>query len=151
MPKNKSNIEKTVKSEILAMENDFWKVDSVEMLANYKNLVLIPDGFLLDEYRDYFENFIEEINLDPKYHYSPTMFSEDYYGTADLDFLVLYFAKIPTAFEFNTPTIRVVSRAALTDFNKLVVQNKDMIEDNRLNPKKYEDIEPIYTSTIIFK
>jgi len=143
MPKNKSDREKTIKSQILEMEGDFWKIDAVETLANYTNRAIIPDGLILDDFRDYFENFIEEIPLDPKYHYSPTWFAEDYYGSADLDFLVLYFAKIPTLFEFNTATINVISKSALTDLNKLMVQYRSIITDSRANPKDYQEIDPI--------
>jgi hypothetical protein len=143
MPKNKSDREKTIKSQILEMEADFWKIDAVETLANYTNRAIIPDGLILDDFRDYFENFIEEISLDPKYYYSPTWFAEDYYGSADLDFLVLYFAKIPTLFDFNTTTINVISKSALTDLNKLMVQYRSMITDSRTNPKDYQEIDPI--------
>jgi len=143
MPKNKSDKEKTIKSQVLEMEGDFWKIDAVETLANYTNRAIIPDGLILDDFRDYFENFIEEIPLDPKYYYSPTWFAEDYYGSADLDFLVLYFAKIPTLFEFNTTTIEVISKSALTDLNRLMVQYRSMITDSRANPKDYQEIDPI--------
>jgi hypothetical protein len=147
MPVNRSTKEKTIKSETLSMENDFWNVDSIQMFSNYQDMAILPDGFILDEYRDHFENFLENIPLDPKYHYSPTWFAEDYYGTADLDFLVMYFAKVPTLFDFNTPRINVLSKTAMLDLNKLIVEYKDQVKNSKANPKKYVKLDPIITET----
>jgi len=141
--KNQSNNEKTIKTTLRVMPSDFWTVDSVSLYCNYNNLIILPDGFILDEYRDHFENFLEEIDLDEQFHYSPSLFSQVYYGTPDLDFLVLYFAKIPTLFEFNQPKIKVLPLTALLDLNKLIVESKKLIRESKKDPTVYTDLEKI--------
>jgi len=137
MPKNSSNKEKTIKSSMRLMNSDFWTIDNFSLYMNYSGLAQLPDGFILDDFRDYFDQFLEEIDLNEEYYYSPSLFAHHYYGTADLDFLVLYFAKIPTMFEFNQPRIKVLPITALTDLNKLAVEYKQIVKSSKANPKEY--------------
>lgn len=143
MPTNKSNNEKTIRDEMLAMKSDVWNVDSFSTYNVYMDQVVLPSGFILDEYRDHFELSLEEIELDDKYHYSPTLFAEDYYGTADLWFLVLYFAKMKSLFEFNTPTIKVIPNSALVDLNKVLVKHSAEVKESRSNPDVFARLEDI--------
>jgi len=144
MVRNNSNNEKTIKSTLNIASGDVWTIDNVSLYSNYKDIAMMPDGFILDEFRDHFEeNYLEEVELEEKYLYSPSLFSEYYYGTPDLDWLVLYFAKIPSLFEFNTPTIKVLSKAGLTDLNKLIVEYKQEVLESKNNPKAYTEIEDI--------
>jgi len=140
---NKSNQEKTIKTELVLSKGDQWKIDNFVMSSDYLGEVILPDGFILDEYRDYFDNFLQEIDLEEKYHYSPTLFAEDYYGTADLDFLVLYFAKMKSLFEFNIEKIQVLPLTSLVDLNKLMVKYGDQVKESRNNPVVYEEFDPL--------
>ena len=140
---NKSNKEKTIKSELIASRGDAWKIDNFSLYSNYLGEVILPDGFILDEYRDYFDNLLQEIDLDEKYHYSPTLFAEDYYGTPDLDFIVLYFARMKTLFEFNTEKIKILPVSAMVDMNKLMVHYKEQVTQSRNNPPVYEEFDAL--------
>jgi hypothetical protein len=141
--RNQSNLEKTVKSTLRVMPSDTWSVDNVTLFCNYKNQIILPDGFILDEFRDYFEQFLEEVDLPEEFHYSPTLFSEALYGTPDLDFLVLYFSKIPSIFEFNVPRIRVLPATSLVDMNKLIVEYRQQVRNSKTSPTEYLELEEI--------
>jgi hypothetical protein len=141
--RNQSNNEKTLKSTLISMNNDFWTIDNVMFYCNYLDSVILPDGFILDEYRDYFENFLVDVNVPEEYYYSPTLFSEWQYGTPDLDFLVLYFAKMSSLFEFNRPTIKMLPVTSLSDLNKLIVENRAMVRSSKANPLTYNKLEDI--------
>ena len=143
MPRNNSNKEKTFKNKMRAMPGDFWVIDNISLYSNYLDIAILPDGLILDDYRDYFEQFLETIELDEKYHYTPTLFAYDYYGAAELDFLVLYFANMSSLFEFNTKTISVLPPTSLVDLNKLVVEYKNDVKNSKLNPIKYEEFPSI--------
>ena len=139
MATNQSNKEKTMKSMMSQLSLDVWTLDNLETCCNYKNMSILPTGLLLDEYRDYFEvnEFLEEVDLPKKYHYAPAMFAEDYYGTPDLDFLVLYFAKKTTLFEFNTKKIIMLKPERLKDINKIILSHREEIKEMNENPPKY--------------
>ena len=139
MANNPSNKEKTIFNELQQMPSDIWSLDNLVIYCKYNNSVIVPYANILDDYRDYFEmnDFIEEIPLDKKYWYSPTMFAEDFYGTPDLDFLVLYFAKKTSLFEFNTDKIKVLKPERLIDINKIIVANKDKVKESKNNPSTY--------------
>lgn len=141
--RNQSNNEATIKSTLRAMPGDFWTVDSVSMFCNYKDSVMLPDGFILDEYRDYFEQYLVEVDVAEEYYYSPSLFSEVQYGTPDLDFLVLYFARMTSLFEFKQPRIKFLPVTMLSDLNKLIVQSRQEVRDSKLNPKEYAELEAI--------
>jgi hypothetical protein len=111
--------------------------------CNYLNAVILPDGFILDEYRDYFENFLIDIAVPKEFYYSPTLFAESQYGTADLDFLVLYFAKMNSLFEFNRPVIKFLPVTSLSDLNKLIVQNRLNVRNSKTNPTLYRRLDDI--------
>jgi hypothetical protein len=143
MPKNNSNREKTIKDKMRAMPGDFWVIDNVSLYSNYLDIAIMPDGLILDDYRDYFEQFLEEIELEDKYHYIPSLFAYDYYGAAELDFLVLYFANMSTAFDFSTPKITVLPPTLLVDLNKLIVFHKNEVKNSKENPIKYEPYDSV--------
>ena len=139
MATNHSNKASSVYEEFQSLSNDTWSLDNLLMFCNYQKISILPDFSILDEYSDYLqqEDFIETIELDEKYYYSPQAFAEDYYGTADLDFLVLYFARIDSMFSFNRKKIRVLKRERLSDINRIIVKNKERVKENRSNPTVY--------------
>jgi hypothetical protein len=141
--RNRSNAEKTVKSTIRSIPSDTWTIDKLTVLCVYKDGVVLPEGFILDDFRDYFDQFVEEVYLPEEYWYSPSRFAESLYGTPDLDFLVLYFAKIPTLFEFNRPRITVLPATSLPDLNKLIVDRRSEVSSSRSDPREYTELEEI--------
>ena len=140
MATNHSNKASSVYEEFQSLSNDTWSLDNLLMFCNYQKISILPDFSILDEYSDYLqqEDFIETVELDEKYYYSPQAFAEDYYGTADLDFLVLYFARIDSIFSFNRKKITVLKRERLADINRIIVKNKERIKENRNNPPLYQ-------------
>ena len=140
MATNHSNKASSVYEEFQSLSNDTWSLDNLLMFCNYQKMSVLPDFSILDEYSDYLyqEDFIETVELDEKYYYSPQAFAEDYYGTADLDFLVLYFARIDSIFSFNRKKITVLKRERLADINRIIVKNKERIKENRSNPTLYQ-------------
>jgi len=135
--KNVSNGEKTIKSMMQYLTADTWSVDKFILYGNYNNEANLIVGNILDNYRDYFEQYLEEIDLDEKYYYQPAYFAEDYYGTPDLDFLVMYFAAIPTLFEFNVEKIKVLPKTRMTEITKLMNKYKDIVDDSYINPTEF--------------
>ena len=140
MATNHSNKASSVYEELQYLSNDTWSLDNLLMFCNYQKMSVLPDFSILDEYSDYLyqEDFLETVELDEKYYYSPQAFAEDYYGTADLDFLVLYFARIDSIFSFNRKKITVLKRERLADINRIIVKNKERIKENRSNPTLYQ-------------
>ena len=149
--KNQSNSLTTVKSVLRTLPSDYWTIDNFSLYCNYDNILIIPDGLLLDEYRDYFDNLLIDVDVDPRFFYSPSGLSQHYYGTPDLDFLILYFAKIPTLFEFNHSTIKMLPVTALSDLNKLIVEHKEDIRKSNENPVLYRKLDDIEVSAKIYK
>ncbi len=140
MATNHSNKASSVYEEFQYLSNDTWSLDNLLMFCNYQKMSVLPDFSILDEYSDYLyqEDFLETVELDETYYYSPQAFAEDYYGTADLDFLVLYFARIDSIFSFNRKKITVLKRERLADINRIIVKNKERIKENRSNPTLYQ-------------
>ena len=140
MATNHSNKASSVYEEFQYLSNDTWSLDNLLMFCNYQKMSVLPDFSILDEYSDYLyqEDFLETVELDEKYYYSPQAFAEDYYGTADLDFLVLYFARIDSIFSFNRKKITVLKRERLADINRIIVKNKERIKENRINHTLYQ-------------
>jgi hypothetical protein len=145
--RNQSNSEKTVKSTLRVMPADTWTIDNVTLVCSYRDQIVLPEGFILDDYRDYFEQFLQEVDVPEEFFYSPTRFAESVYGTPDLDFLVLYFSGIMTAFEFNKPRIRILPATSLRDINRLIVEKRGEVRSSRQNPREYTELQEIEVPT----
>lgn len=137
MPINASSEEKTIRTRYDALSNDSWTIDKFLYYANYQDKIKLPYQTILENYDDYFSEFLEEVNVPSRFYYSPTGFSEYYYGTPDLDFLILYFARMTTLFEFTQPKIKVLPRTKLIELNKLIVKYKYNVEESKKNPSTY--------------
>lgn len=143
MAKNVSNEKFTVKEEIASAGSDIWCADRFILYGNYLGKIIIPDGSILDDFYDYFTNFLEEVELPTRFHYQPAAFSENYYGTPDLDFLVMYFAQIPTLLEFNKKKIKVLPVTKLNELNQIAINYKVKVKNSYDNPTEYKEIEAI--------
>lgn len=142
MVSNISNNENTLKSMLSVMNSDNYTIDKSILYCTYKNKDNIYQYTnILDNYRDYFEQYLVEMEVPKKFYYQPAAFAENYYGTADLDFLVLYFAKMTSLFEFTKPKIKVLPSSRLLEINRLFTEYKDEVKDSYNNPDEY--VKPI--------
>ena len=136
--KNASNSINTIKEMSDSISSDNYIIDKTLLYCKYKTtLTKVELGNILDYYRDYFDQFLVEEELDPKYWYQPAYFAEDYYGTPDLDFLVLYFARISTLLDFKKKKIKVLPNARLPEINKLFVENRVLVNKSFNTPLSY--------------
>jgi len=150
MAKNQSNSKKTIKDVFDAFSSDSWNIEKTLFYGNYENIITVPVENLLDKYRDYFENYLEEVEVPERCFYSPTMFSQIYYGTPDLDFLILYFANITSLFDFKKKKIKILPKTKLTELNQLFVKYKDEIENSNSFPEEYTELNDIIVKKQIY-
>lgn len=135
---NISNREKTVKTMFSLLEDDSYTIDKTLFYCYYKSTdKMVELGNVLDNYRDYFELYLVDADVPEEMYYQPAMFAEKYYGTADLDFLVLYFAKMVSLFEFRVPKIKVLPKSRILEINKLFTQYKKDVSGSYKNPQIY--------------
>ena len=139
---NVSNKEKTIKSMYSSLDSDIYSIDKTLFYCNYSNrndqagyVVQFED--ILDNYRDYLETKLVDADVPKSMYYQPAAFAEMYYGTPDLDFLVLYFAKMVSLFEFKKSQIKVLPKAELLKINKLFIAYKSAVENSYKNPVDY--------------
>jgi hypothetical protein len=138
--KNKSDSDKTVVTMTADASDDTWSVDRVSKYVKYSGSHVLFIGTILDDYYDYFEKYLTDCSVDEKFYYSPAAFAENYYGTPGLDFLVMYFAGIPSLFDFDKPVIKVLPPERLTDVNQLIVAKKDEVESSKSDPESYSSL-----------
>ena len=137
MVSNISNSDKTIKSMYMDIDSDNYTIDKTLLYCNYNDENIISFGNIMDNYRDYFEQYLVEVDVPKKFFYQPAAFAENYYGTPDLDFLVLYFAKILTLFDFNKEKIKVLPKSRLLELNKLFIQYKGEVDKSYREPTQF--------------
>ena len=135
---NISSREKSVKSMLSLLESDNYTVDKTILYCNYKDNI-VSFGNILDNYRDYFEQFLVDTDVSEDMYYQPALFAETYYGTPDLDFLVLYFAKMVSIFDFKKSKIKELPRAKILEINRLFIEYKNSVSGSYKNPEDYVD------------
>jgi len=150
MAKNISNESLSIQEEFDSFPLDYWNIEKVLLYGNYQNSMIVPVENILDKYRDYFENFLEDTTINENYFYSPAAFAENYYGTPDLDFVVLYFAKMTSIFEFNKKNIKVLPKSKLTELNQLFVKYRAEVEESRNSPEEYIEIDDVISKKQIY-
>lgn len=148
MVKNVSDSAMTVKNMFATFSSDSWSVDKILEYCIYDNgdyAMEVQYANILDKYRDYFENstngYIDTVKVPSKYYNDPSGFAEYYYGNAGLWFIVLYFAKIQTALDFNESSITVLRYDALNALNKLFLKYADEISDSKNDPTTFSGSE----------
>jgi hypothetical protein len=146
MVSNVSSNEKTVKLTLQSASSDSWSIDHLITFGNYLGKSIMPNGIILDDFLDYFDQYLVDVDVDEKFYYQPAAFSNYYYGTPDLDFLIMYFARISTMFDFNQPKIRILPLSRLKDINQLMVAYKKTVEDSAENPESYTKIQDVEVS-----
>lgn len=138
---NISNSEKTLKELLEAMPSDIYVIDRFITYCKYKyENYQIQLNNILDKYYDYFENTegtLIKIDVPKKFYYQPAAFAENYYGTPDLDWLVLYFSKTTTLFDFNKPEIKILAKSHLVDIIRIMNEYSKDVEDSYNNPIQY--------------
>lgn len=138
MANNVSNNAKTIKDMFAKLPSDNYVVDKSILYCTYNsNNYQLEFGNIIDDFRDYFEKYLVEVDLPKKFYYQPAAFSQNYYGTPDLDFLVLYFSKCMSLFEFNKEKIKVLPASRLLEINRLFVEFKNDVNESYNNPTKY--------------
>ena len=143
--RNVSSDAKTVKGMFTLLENDNYSIDHILYYCKFKNSddktqSIVECGNILDNYRDYFDKYLITVDVAKKFYYQPAAFAENYYGTPDLDFLVLYFARMSTMFDFNKPKIKVIPRARLLEINRLFTEYQDDVKNSYNNPSEYASL-----------
>lgn len=142
--KNVSSDAKTVKDMYALLPSDNYIIDNILYYIKYKRTddlteATVELGNILDNYRDYFEKYTVEVDVPKKFYYQPAAFAENYYGTPDLDFLVLYFARMSSLFDFTKSKIKVIPRNRLLEINRLFINYKDEVLESYNNPKEYSN------------
>jgi hypothetical protein len=123
MPANISSKEKTLKNMLAVSSSDTYTIDKILYYCRYDtegNIIVLDN--IINKYESFFNNdslpdddyrkLVVEFDVPQKYYYQPAAFAEYLYGTPDLDFLVLYFAKMLSMFEFTKPKIKALKPSA---------------------------------------
>lgn len=131
---------KTIRSAITSSSNLKWDVNSFLLYCNYKDTGFLPDVCTLDNYRDVLMEMCTYIPLEEKYHYKPQLFALDYYGSSNMDFVVLYFSGLYSATEFATDKIRVMPPEHLRYLSEIITLHEQDIKENRVSPVRYADL-----------
>lgn len=116
---------------------DNFCVDNLILYMNYLDMAQLPIGYILDDYREYFDSILVYADVPEEFFYSPTSYAKYLYGSPELEFLVLYFAKIQSALEFDKAKIKILPPERLNDINQLILQNRDKVIESKANPPKY--------------
>ena len=142
--KNVSDSAKTLKNLFNSFSADSWNIDKVMMYGGYnngENTSIVEMYSILDNYRSFLENpsnqYEEEVDVDSKYYQNVSAFSEFYYGTSQLWWLILWSAKIPSNIEFIKPRIKVIRYDTLNLLNKIFVKYEDNISESKNEPQIY--------------
>ena len=145
---NSSSKEKTVKNMFALLDNDNYTIDKTLLYCDYNETGFqIEFSNIMNNYRDYFEQYLEEMEVPERFFYQPAAFSENYYGTPDLDFVVLYFAKMKSLFEFTKKKIKVLPKSRLLELNRLFIEYKEEVKDSYENPTPFVEDTILQTYT----
>ena len=145
---NSSSKEKTVNNMFALLDNDNYTIDKTLLYCDYNETGFqIEFSNIMNNYRDYFEQYLEEMEVPERFFYQPAAFSENYYGTPDLDFVVLYFAKMKSLFEFTKKKIKVLPKSRLLELNRLFIEYKEEVKDSYENPTPFVEDTILQTYT----
>lgn len=134
---NKSTEATTLIGEYNQLNSDNWTLDRVLTYVKYQSNLVVPYENILDNYNDYFDKYLIEVEIDSKYFYKPTMYAYYYYGDASFWWILLYYSKIPTALDFNKKKIKILPKDKLKDLNQIFINYKEYINEVNNTPLEF--------------
>lgn len=139
---NVSNSENTIKKMYSSLDSDNYIIDKILFYSSIEDNV-VEFGNILDPYRDYFDTFLIDVDVPDELFFQPAAFAEKYYGTPDLDFLVLYFARMTSLYDFKKSKIKILPKGRILEINRLFTKYKDAVSGSYKNPSKIIEQEII--------
>ena len=130
--------EQDLGSYITSLYGYTFSLGNLSTFLLYDNEYIISKPYILMDYLPFFKQYSIRIELEQKYHQKPNLFAYDYYGSSELEWLVLFISGIGSPIDFNTNHIDVLPVNILTDINKLIVISKDEVNNSKYNPVKIE-------------
>lgn len=129
--------DQTINSYINTMYSYMFSIGNLSTYTVYDDKFLVAKPTILQMFLPFFKNYAKKINVDPKYYQKPNLFALDYYGAAELEWLVLFVSGIGHPVDFNRPIIDVLPISILNDLNKLITLYKKEVQNSKNYPESY--------------
>lgn len=126
--------EQTVNNYINSLYDYMFNIGNLSTFSVYNN-ILVSKPTILNRFLPYLKPYATKKVVDKKYYQRPSLFALDYYGSPELDWLVLYISGISNPIDFNVPIIDVLPINILNDLNKLIILNKEEVDLSKYKPK----------------
>lgn len=128
--------EQTINAYLDSLYDYMFNIGGLSTFSIYDGR-LVAKPTILNKYLPYFKSYAIRVNVDKKYYQRPSLFALDYYGAAELDWLVLYVSGVSNPIDFTLPIIDVLPVNILSDINKLIILNKNVVEESKVNPVEF--------------
>lgn len=132
-----NNYDQTVNGYINTLYGYVFSIGNLSTYTVYNDSVLVAKPTILNSFLPFFKAYAEKVTLDKKYYQKPNLFALDYYGAAELEWLVLYVSGISHPIDFTVSIIDVLPVNMLNDINKLITLSKKDVQDSKNKPEAY--------------
>jgi uncharacterized Fe-S cluster protein YjdI len=108
--------------------------------VNVNGKMIIGEGHIFKEYKNLIFGNLEEIPLEPKYHYRPERLSKDIYGTVDLWYLLLWVNQMTMNQQFVGSKIKVINDQGINLIIRICDRNYERTFKSRRDPELIPDL-----------
>jgi hypothetical protein len=132
-----NKFDQTVNGYINSLYGYIFNIGNLSTYTVYEDKFLVSKPTILQRFLPFFKYYATKITLDPKYYQKPNLFALDYYGSSELEWLVLFVSGVSHPIDFNLPIIEVLPVNILNDLNKLITLYKGEVQNSKNNPDAY--------------
>lgn len=132
-----NGFDQTLNAYINTMYGYIFNIGNLSTYTVYNDSILVGKPTILNDFLPFFKSYSIKVTLEDKYYQKPNLFALDYYGAAELEWLVLYVSGISHPIDFTHSIIDVLPVNMLNDINKLVTLYKKEVQESKIKPMAY--------------
>jgi hypothetical protein len=132
-----NSYDQTLNAYINTLYGYTFNISNLSTYTVYNDSILVAKPTILNHFLPFFKSYSIKMKIDEKYYQKPNLFALDYYGSSELEWLVLYVSGISHPIDFNHSIIDVLPVSMLNDLNKLVTLYKKEVQESRNKPEAY--------------
>jgi len=132
-----ASFDQTLNTYISTMYGYMFSIGNLSTYSTYNDSIIVSKPTILSDFLPFLKNYAIKVELDKKYYQRPNLFALEYYGAAELEWLVLYVSGISHPVDFTHAIIEVLPVNILNDINKLITLYKKEVQNSKANPEKY--------------
>lgn len=129
--------DQTINSYLSTLFSYPFALSNLSTFSVYNDSIIVSNTTIFNNFLPFFKSYSVKLRLDPRYYQKPNLLALEYYGAAELEWLVLMVSGISNPIDFTVPVIDILPVSMLKDLNKLITLHREDVQFSKNNPERF--------------